>query len=176
MPRDEFKHRYWYFANTPNIGRNVSVIWQDLLWRFNSYLLLKYRGGCTLPLYQISVRCEKCVAARHFDVICKQLLNANDIKGSLSSFRPSTGWALPISLKISARIAYRETYRMLTLSTHLFSHWSIPVNYILAKDEINIHNCEYICTFRSAKHLVKSALYKYPQLRVYLYLSNPQNI
>jgi hypothetical protein len=33
----------------------------------------------TIPLFQISVGCEKCVAARHYAVICKQLLNANDI-------------------------------------------------------------------------------------------------
>ncbi len=26
MPRGEFKHRYWFFADAPNIGRNVSVI------------------------------------------------------------------------------------------------------------------------------------------------------
>jgi hypothetical protein len=79
MPRGEFKHRPWFFADAPNIGRNVSVIWKDLLWSSDSYRLLKYRGGCTLPLFQISVRCEKCVAARHYAVICKQLLNANEI-------------------------------------------------------------------------------------------------
>jgi hypothetical protein len=45
----------------------------------DSYRLLKYRGGFTIPMFQISVRCEKCVAARHYAVICKQLLNANDI-------------------------------------------------------------------------------------------------
>jgi hypothetical protein len=26
MPRGEFKHRYWFFTDAPNIGRNVSVI------------------------------------------------------------------------------------------------------------------------------------------------------
>jgi hypothetical protein len=40
---------------------------------------IPYRGGCAIPLFQISVWCEKCVAARHYAVICKQLLNANDI-------------------------------------------------------------------------------------------------
>jgi hypothetical protein len=79
MPRGEFKHRYWFFAAALNIGRNVSVIWKDLLLSSDSYRLLKYRGGCTIPWFQISVRCEKCVAARHYAVICKQLLNANDI-------------------------------------------------------------------------------------------------
>ncbi len=34
----------------------------------------------TIPLFQLSVRCGKCVAARDYAVICKQLLNANDIK------------------------------------------------------------------------------------------------
>ncbi len=34
----------------------------------------------------------------------------------------------PICLKISARIAERETYPMIPLKTRLFSHWSIPLN------------------------------------------------
>ncbi len=33
-----------------------------------------------------------------------------------------------ICLKISAWIAWRETYQIRPLSTHLFSHWSIPLN------------------------------------------------
>jgi hypothetical protein len=33
-----------------------------------------------------------------------------------------------ILLKISTRLAYRETYRMILLSTPLFSHWSIPLS------------------------------------------------
>ncbi len=36
----------------------------------------------------------------------------------------------PICLKISARIAKWETYRMITLSARLFSHWSIPLTTI----------------------------------------------
>jgi hypothetical protein len=28
MPRGEFKHRYWFFADAPNIARNSSVIEQ----------------------------------------------------------------------------------------------------------------------------------------------------
>ncbi len=34
----------------------------------------------------------------------------------------------PICLKISARIAEWETYRMIPLKTRLFSHWFIPLN------------------------------------------------
>ncbi len=30
MPRGEFKHRYWFFADTPNVAWTVSVIWKDL--------------------------------------------------------------------------------------------------------------------------------------------------
>jgi hypothetical protein len=36
-------------------------------------------GVCTIPLFQLSVWCEKCVAARHYVVIGKQLLISNDI-------------------------------------------------------------------------------------------------
>jgi hypothetical protein len=79
MPRGEFKHRYWFFADTPNVAWIVGVIWKDLSWRADLYRLLKYLGGCTIPLFQLTVWCEKCVAARHYAVICKQLLDANDI-------------------------------------------------------------------------------------------------
>jgi hypothetical protein len=79
MQRCEFKHRYGFFADAPNIDRNVSVICKDILQSSYSYRFLQYRGGCTIPLFQISVQCEKCVAARHYAVICKQLLNANDV-------------------------------------------------------------------------------------------------
>ncbi len=37
----------------------------------------QYRGGCTIPLFQLSVWCEKYVAAWHYSVIGKQLKNAN---------------------------------------------------------------------------------------------------
>jgi hypothetical protein len=73
MPRGKLKHRYWFFADAPNIARNYRVIWKDLWWWADSYRRLKYRGGCTIPLFQIIVLCEKCVASRHYSVIVKQL-------------------------------------------------------------------------------------------------------
>ncbi len=78
MPRGKFKHRFWYFADTPNNGRSNSVIWKDLWWRPDFYRHLKLRGGCTIPMFQLSVWCEKCVAARHYSVIGKKLLFANN--------------------------------------------------------------------------------------------------
>jgi hypothetical protein len=36
-------------------------------------ILFKYRAVCTIPFFQLSVRCEKGVAARHYSVIGKQL-------------------------------------------------------------------------------------------------------
>jgi hypothetical protein len=55
MPRGEFKHRYWFFADTPNVAWTVSIICKDLLWKADLYRLLKYRGGCTIPLFELSV-------------------------------------------------------------------------------------------------------------------------
>ncbi len=78
MPRGEFKHRYWFFADAPNIGRNFCVIWKDLWWWADRYRRLKYRGGCTIPLLQISVWCKNCVAARHHADIGIQFLFANN--------------------------------------------------------------------------------------------------
>ena len=77
-PRGESKQRYWFFADTPNIAWIVSVVWKDFLWRADLYRLLKYRGWCTIPMFQLSLRCEKCVAARHNSVIginsCLQII------------------------------------------------------------------------------------------------------
>ncbi len=56
---------------------NCCVIWKDLWWRADSYRFLKYRGGCTIPSFEFSVWCEKCVAARHYADIWKQLLILN---------------------------------------------------------------------------------------------------
>ncbi len=108
-------------------------------WRYLKRFIMESRSFPTSQIsgrmyntvVQLSVWCEECVAARHYAVICKQLLNANDINrvrwvllGLLQD-----GPAL-ISFIISARIAWRETYRMLPLSTHLYSHWSIPLRWL----------------------------------------------
>ncbi len=77
-PRVKFKHRYWFFADTPNIAGNYSVIWKDIWWTADSYRHFEHRWGCTLPMFQFSVWCEKCDAARHCAVIGKQLLILND--------------------------------------------------------------------------------------------------
>ncbi len=123
MPRGESKHRYWFFADTPNIAWTVSVFWKDLLWRADLYRLIKYRGGC-----QWSVWCEKCLAARHFSVIGKQLLQIIETGFAEQFYASHRMGPAPISLKISARIAERETYRMILLKIRrLFSHWSIPL-------------------------------------------------
>jgi hypothetical protein len=81
MPRGEFKHRYWFIADTPNIGRNFCVIWKDLWWWADRYRSLKYRGGCKIPLLQLSVWCENYVAARHYVDTGIQLLFANNRNG-----------------------------------------------------------------------------------------------
>ncbi len=49
MPCGEFKHRYWFFADTANIARNCRVIWKDLILSSDSYRLLKYRGRVSDP-------------------------------------------------------------------------------------------------------------------------------
>ncbi len=42
------------------------------------YRHLKYRWRCTIALFQLSVWCEKCVAARHYADIGKQFFISND--------------------------------------------------------------------------------------------------
>ncbi len=76
VPRGKLKHSHWFFADAQNIARNCRVIWKYLWWWADSYRRLKYRRGCTIPLFQFIVWCEKCVASRqsrHYSVIGKQL-------------------------------------------------------------------------------------------------------
>jgi hypothetical protein len=35
MPRAQFKHRYWFFADAPTIAENFRVIWKDLQYDGN---------------------------------------------------------------------------------------------------------------------------------------------
>jgi hypothetical protein len=42
------------------------------------YRHLKYRWGYTIALFQLSVWCEKCVAARHYDDTGKQFFISNE--------------------------------------------------------------------------------------------------
>ncbi len=137
-PRGQFKHRYWYFADTPNIGRSYSVIWKDLWRRADFYRHLKYRGGCTIPLFQLSVLCEKFVAARHYAVIWTQLLIPND--------RNRVRWVVLGLSQDGTCTALFENFRENSLkgdqslipnSTHLFSHWSIPLRAILTLESKN---------------------------------------
>ncbi len=58
--------------------RIYCVIWKDLWWRADSFRRFKYRGGSTIPLFQLTVWCEKGDAARHCTVIGWQLLISND--------------------------------------------------------------------------------------------------
>ncbi len=66
-------------GSLPTLQTSHGLLALFLLWRADLFRLLKYRGGCTIPLFKFSVWCEKCVAALHYAVICKQLLNATDI-------------------------------------------------------------------------------------------------
>ncbi len=146
MPRGQFKHRYWFFADTPKIGRNYRVTWKDLWWRADSYSHLKHRG----PLSQLSAWCEKCVAARHYAVTGKQLLISNDIN---SSFRPLTGRSLLRFFRNSQQeqlFLKREINRIIPNSTHLFSHWSIPLHtgsfYRQDMGDFSVFICKIFCT------------------------------
>ncbi len=91
-------------------------------------------GEDAIPSFQWSVWCMGMMwKVRRSPTLCRYWETIVDFKwqkqGSLSSFRPLSGWGLHRFVwKISAWKAERETYRMIPLSTHLFSHWSKPLN------------------------------------------------
>ncbi len=86
MPLGEFKHRYCFFADAPNIARNCSVTWkfydgEPILTVFSNIGEdVQYR------CLKLSVWCEKCAGADHYADIGKQLLFAND--------RNRVGWVV----------------------------------------------------------------------------------
>ena len=55
----------------------LCALFEKIYDKADYYRHLEYRGGCTIPLFQLSVSCEKCAAARHYADIGKQLLIAN---------------------------------------------------------------------------------------------------
>ncbi len=131
MPR-EFKHRYWFFADAPNIGKNGSVIWKDLLWIIiiTVFSNIGEDVHCTIP-FQISVQCENCAAARHYAVICKQLLNANYLN--------RVRWVVLEPLQDGACTDFFEILSENSLKGDLSNattfnppHWSIPLNFLLS--------------------------------------------
>jgi hypothetical protein len=83
MPNINLRCAWWIiiiFLSFPAVSpvvRNCRVIWKDFLW-FLPSSQISGRMYKTRPLFQLSVWCEKCVAARHYAVICKQLLISND--------------------------------------------------------------------------------------------------
>jgi hypothetical protein len=53
---------------TLQISVGVITLFEKIYDETDSYRLLKYRGECTIPLFQSSALCEKCVAARHYSM------------------------------------------------------------------------------------------------------------
>ncbi len=82
-------------------------------------------GRITIPMFQLSVWCEKCVAARHYADIGKQLSFANN--------RNRSRWAVLCLSQDGACIDLYENHSENNLKPDLsndqppiFSHWSIP--------------------------------------------------
>jgi hypothetical protein len=79
MPHAQFKH---CSLPTLQISLGIVALFEEIYYEvliLTVFSNIREDVHCTIPLFQLSVRCEKCVAARHYAVICKQLLNANDI-------------------------------------------------------------------------------------------------
>ncbi len=122
MPRGELKHRCSFFADTPKVTWTVSVIWKDLLWRADLYRLLKYREDiqyrCFIWVYDVKSTEQPDTIAFLGNNFRLQIIETWFAEQFYVSHRMGPA---PICLKISARIAERETYRMTTENTPLFS-------------------------------------------------------
>ncbi len=128
MPRGEFKHHCWFFAEAPNIARYCRVIWKDLWWSSDWFLPSSQISG-RMYNTDVSIKCMMWKVFRSpTPCLCRYLQTIFECK-----WHNRARWVVLGLLqdgacthlkKISARIG--ETNRLLPLSTHLFSHWSIP--------------------------------------------------
>ncbi len=119
MPSDQFKKLYWFFADTPNITKNYRDIWKKI--NDGEPILI-------VSMFQLSVWCEKCDAARHRAIIGKQLLISND--------KNRIRWAIlgqsqdGVSTDVFENFSMKSLKRDQSNDTKLnpiFSHWSIPL-------------------------------------------------
>jgi hypothetical protein len=57
MPRCEFKHRYWFFADTPNVAWALALF--EKIYNgepiFTVFSNIGEDVHCTIPLFQLSV-------------------------------------------------------------------------------------------------------------------------
>ncbi len=96
MPRGQFKHRYWFFADTSNIAGNCRVIWKI----YNGEpirFLPSSQTLCRIYNTVFSVKWEVWKVWRNL-TLCRYWETVLDFKwqklGSQSTFRPLTGWGL----------------------------------------------------------------------------------
>jgi hypothetical protein len=98
---------------------------------------LKYRGGCTIPLLQIGVWCEKFATARHDADIGIQWLftnNKNRVRGAV----------LGLSQDGPCSDLF-ENLRENSIEWYHFSHWSIP------ELAYKIRGCFFLCWLNPAR-------------------------
>jgi hypothetical protein len=104
MPRGELNIAIGSLS-TLQISPGIVAIFEKIWWRADSYRRLKYRGGCTIPLFQFSVWCEKCVAARNYGNNYSFQMTET---GFAEQFYASQDGVAPICLKISGWIAFNS--------------------------------------------------------------------
>ncbi len=115
----------FYYLQTIIVSqRRTKNCWLYLKRLMKESRHLKYGGGCTIPLFQLSVWCKKLVAARHYAVIWKQLSISND--------RNRVHWEVCGLLQDGActnlfenfsEYSLKEDLSKIFLSTRLFPHW-----------------------------------------------------
>jgi hypothetical protein len=106
------------------------AIWKDLCWWADSCRHLKYRGGCTIPLFQIILYDVKSVSNPGTIALLGNNYSLQIIEtGFAEQFYVSHRMGpASICLKISASTDRSKTYWKIPPTTRLISHWSIPLS------------------------------------------------
>ncbi len=99
--------------------------------RADSYRPLYYWGWCTIPLFLLSILHVRTVTQPDIDAVFgnNYILHSNNRKSdrwALLGLSQDETWIV-FDKTSSACIDKSETYRLISLSTHLFSHWSMPL-------------------------------------------------
>jgi len=89
MPRGEFKHRYWFIADTPNIARTSCIILKRFIMKF--WFLLTSQIAGRMYNTNVSIKCMMWKVCRS-PTLCHYLQTTIDFKwqkqAPLSCFRP----------------------------------------------------------------------------------------
>ncbi len=131
-PHGEFKHRYWFLADTPNIDRNFCVIWKDLWWWADPYpplfLLVNTFKERPITLIKLNLNALK-------RIFCKTFPSDILYQGHWTCWGSWWGWRGCQLSTLEQCLSFSGDRFSYTLLTHLH-HWLYFISMLCLKHQI----------------------------------------